>query len=121
LHAPAQAHYERLQASRARLLTTNYVTDETATRFRYDLGLEVALAFRDLLLKAEAKRRVRVIWIGRELEDEAWRLLARYADVQLSLTDATTAAVARARRVNEIFGFDQDFRALGMAVEPAIT
>ncbi len=105
-------------ADRARLLTTSYVLDETATRLRYDLGLEVALAFRDTIREAERLRRLRVVWVDRRVEGLAWDVLSRYAEVPLSFTDAVTIAVARSRRIREIFGFDEDFEAAGLEVAP---
>lgn len=93
--------------------------DETATRLRYDFGLDTALRFRDVIIAAERARRLRLVWIDRRVEADAWAVLERYADVPLSMTDAVTVAVARARRIREIFGFDDDFRAAGLAVAPA--
>ncbi len=103
-----------------RLLTTNYVVDETATRLRYDVGLPAAMRFRDALLKAEVSRRTRIVWIDQATEAEAWRILQNHAAIGLSLTDATTIAVARASRIREVFGFDSDFRALGFVVAPGV-
>jgi predicted nucleic acid-binding protein len=100
------------------LVTTSNVVDEAATRLRYDLGLENALAFRDLLRDTEKTGRLRIVWIDRRLATSAWDLLEQYADVPLSFTDATTIAVARARRIREIFGFDDDFEAAGLLVAP---
>jgi predicted nucleic acid-binding protein len=119
LHEGARAYYEAHVASRDRLLTTNYVVDESATRLRYDAGLEAAMLFRRTLDEAMALGRLRTAWIDQRLEREAWNLLERYADVELSLTDATSAVVARRARVSEVFGFDGDFRALGFDVQPA--
>jgi predicted nucleic acid-binding protein len=117
-HEPVHRRYQELAATRTRLITTNYVVDETATRLRYGLGPPAALSFRRMLVQASATGRLRIAWIDERLEAEAWRILDQYADVQLSLTDATTAAVARARRVGEVFGLDRDFEALGFTVTP---
>ena len=68
---------------------------------------------------AERAGRLRVIWIDRRLEEQAWSVLERYADLDLSLTDAVTVAVARARRIRSVFGFDDDLAAAGLAVETA--
>ncbi len=100
-------------------MTTSYVVDETATRLRYDLGLEHALRFRDTVKAAERARRLRVVWIDRRLDGTAWSILEQYADVPLSFTDATTVAVARSRRIREIFAFDEDLEAVGLVVGPA--
>lgn len=83
------------------------------------MGLAAALRFRDTLTEACRAGRLRTVWIDRHIEAQGWEILERYADVPLSLTDATTAAVARAQRIRELFGFDDEFAALGLIVAPA--
>ena len=120
LHQVARTHYGQLIARRERLLTTNYVVDETATRLRYDAGLRAALAFRDALKEAIAGRQLRLAWIDARSEAEGWELLAQHDGVELSLTDATSAAVARRAKVRQVFGFDRHFRALGFDIQPSV-
>ena len=117
-HAQASMHYDRLAAAGVGFLTTNYVIDETATRLRYDVGLRAALAFRASLTQLSRAGRARVIWIDERIEAEGWHIMEQYADLRLSLTDATSAAVARASRITEVFGFDAHFEALGFVVAP---
>lgn len=100
------------------MLTTNYVVDESATRLRYDSGLHAALAFRSMLQAAGRTGSLRILWVDPRTEAQGWDLLARSADVRLSLTDAISAAVARRSRIGRIFGFDEDFRALGFDLLP---
>lgn len=119
LHPRARAYYDELTAAGAGFLTTNYVVDEVATRLRYDIGLRAALAFHDVLTGMCAAGHARIRWIDERSENEGWRIMEQYADVKLSLTDATSAAVARSSRITEIFGFDSDFHALGFFVAPA--
>jgi predicted nucleic acid-binding protein len=118
MHERARRHYERRLAEGARFLTTNCVVDETATRLRYDAGLRAALAFRAALERSVAERRTRIAWIDPRLEREGWGMLERFADLPLSLTDATSAAVAGRAKAGEVFGFDAHFRALGFDVQP---
>src|SRR6202034_3152362 len=94
------------------------VVDETAPRWRYAPGPPSALAVRRMLLAAVAARRLRIAWIDERSEAEAWRVLERYRDVKLSLTDAACAVTARAARIIEVFGCDSDFEALGFVVLP---
>jgi predicted nucleic acid-binding protein len=117
-HARALARYDELARLGATLLTNNYVIDETTTRLRYGLGLRAALDFRQMALAAVAARRLRVAWIDERAEAESWRLLEQYADVKLSLTDATCAVSARKARITEVFGCDSDFEAMGFVVLP---
>lgn len=118
LHDQALVHYDQLVSDGSRLLTNNYVVDETATRLRYGLGLRAALEFRGMVLDAAAARRLRVSWIDERAETEAWKILEQYADVKLSLTDAVCAVTARAAKITEVFGCDSDFEALGFVVLP---
>jgi uncharacterized protein len=118
-HAGAAVNrYRDLSAEGVRLVTTNYVVDETATRLRYGAGLDAALAYRRVLDESVTSHRLRIAWIDETVEREAWRVLAQYRDVTLSLTDATTAVAARRAKVTEVFGFDRDFEALGLVVVP---
>jgi len=114
----ATERYADLAGEGARLVTTNYIVDETATRLRYGAGLDAALAYRRMLDDSVKARRLRIAWIDETIERESWRILEQYRAVTLSLTDATTAATARRTRIEEIFGFDRDFEALGLLVLP---
>jgi hypothetical protein len=116
--AAAVARYRELVAAGVLLVTNNYVVDETATRLRYDAGLEAALRFRVMLDDALRVRRLRISWVDERIEREGWRLMERHRDVTLSLTDAVTVALARRARIEEVFGFDDDFAALGLRVLP---
>ncbi len=118
LHSRALSRYDELVHDGSRLLTNNYVVDETATRLRDGLGLTAALDFRQMLLAAVKARRLRIAWIDEIAEAEAWRLLEQYRDVKLSLTDAACAVTTRAARIIEVFGCDSDFAALGFVVLP---
>lgn len=119
-HDAAAAHLENLVRRRTPLMTTNYVVSETATRLRYDSGLPTALKFREQLVRASTGGRIAIEWIDESAQEAGWAILERYADVGLSMTDATSAAVARANKVSTVFGFDADFRALGFDVQPAV-
>lgn len=116
LHAAAVRQYDTLRSSGTRLVTSNYVVDEAATRLRYDMGLLAALAFRNRVTGAEGRRILRVAWVTPEVEREGWNILAQYADVRFSLTDAVTIALARRLRISSLFTFDQGFAAAGMVV-----
>ncbi len=118
LHDRALARYDELARDGSRLLTNNYVVDETATRLRYGIGLAAALGFRQMLLDAVAARRLRIAWVDENAEAEAWRILEQYRDGKLSLTDAACAVTARTARITQVFGCDSDFEALGFVVLP---
>lgn len=117
-HAPTVNRYRELLEQGDRLLTNNYVVAETATHLRYRLGVTAALSFRTMLQEAVATGRVRVAWVDERAEEHGWQILQQYASISLSLTDAVSAAMARAGRITEVFGCDHDFEALGFTVLP---
>jgi predicted nucleic acid-binding protein len=94
------------------------VVAETATRLRYDGGTKTALRFRALIERALESGRLRIEWIDETVHNDGWKLLERYADMRLSMTDVTSASVARAAKITTVFGFDSDFRALGFDLQP---
>lgn len=120
LHGVATAHLQRLVRRGVPLLTSNYVVSETATKLRYDSGLPTALKFRDSLASAATAKRLQIAWVDSAVEAEGWKILSRYSDIRLSMTDAVGAAIARAERVSVVFGFDADFRKLGFDLQPAL-
>ena len=66
-HDEGRAIYARLKAQRVRLMTTDYIIDETVTRIRYDSGHENAVRFLDLIEQAGRTGVVRIISIESRL------------------------------------------------------
>jgi predicted nucleic acid-binding protein len=120
-HGHARQYYDKLYADRAGLLTTNYVVAETATRLRYDVGLQAALDFRARIDALGLIGKGRTIWVDERLEAQGWRIMSQYADIPLSLADATSAAAAQVNHITDVFGFDKHFAALGFIVAPIIS
>ena len=75
-------HYRELRAAGDVLLTSNLVVSETATRLRFDAGLDVALAFRELLDAAVAAGRLIVRHTDPEVDAKAWALMERHPDAR---------------------------------------
>jgi uncharacterized protein len=104
-HSAAIAIRRGLVSSRSRLLTTNYILDESYTLIMSELGTRVGLLFlRDI--------RQSVITIHRvSASDEvrAEQILAQYRDHTFSYTDAVSFAVMERFRITTAFAFDRDF------------
>ena len=94
-HEAAAATLSGLVASRHTLVTTNQIVGETYTLLRMTCGHAAALAFLDRL---EESRRVERIFVGKEPEARAYRLLRQYADQDFSFVDATSFVVMRSER-----------------------
>lgn len=118
-HQRVRDHYATLRDAGDVLLTSDLVVSETATRLRFDAGLEAALAFRGLLDEAIAAGRLVVRHADAELDARAWDLMERHPGLTLSFTDCVGAVTATEGRAAAVFGLDSDFRALGFSLEPA--
>jgi predicted nucleic acid-binding protein len=115
-HARVAAHLAHLRKARDRLVTSDAVVAETATRLRYDVGLRGALAFRRFL--DAAGRDLVVHHSSPRVRAAAFDVMAKYADLRLSFPDCIGAVVASASHADTVFGLDDDFRVLGFALEP---
>jgi uncharacterized protein len=117
-HALVSEHLAGLVAAGDRLVTSEPVVAETVTRLRYDAGLPAALAFRDVVRRAGSQNLLTIRESGDGLRREAFAVLAQYADLRLSYADAVGAVIARESRVDAVFGLDNDFRVMGLTLEP---
>jgi uncharacterized protein len=115
-HERVVKHLVRLREAGDRLVTSDAVVSETATRLRYDVGVDGALAFRHLL--DAAGRQLLVRDSDATTRAAAFDLMAGYADLRLSYADCVGCVVARSVRASAVFGLDDDFRVLGFALEP---
>ena len=114
LHRPARAFAER--AKDVRFVLTELIVSETVTRLRSRLDAARAADVGAALLQS---RRYEVIFVDGRLLDLGLGELRRFADKQLSLTDAVSFALMRDLALDGAFAFDRDFRDCGFAMHPA--
>lgn len=120
-HREAGAYMEKEIKKGAKLLTSNLVLVETATRLLYDHSLRVAQAFRRQVEEAEKQRRLAVLWVDEPVLHEAWEVFEKFAEHKLSLTDATSVVLMKRMKLSVIFAFDDDFRKVGLRMEPILS
>lgn len=98
-----------------RLVTSNFVFDETVTLCRRKLGYGAACLVGEALRDAEVADVVRVTV---EDEAEAWRLFLDRDDKHYSFTDCTSFVLLRRLRVQHVLALDDDFRREGFTTLP---
>ena len=115
-HDACRHHFLKLRKGGDTLFTSDAVVSETATRLRYDVGLQAALAFRRVL--EGAGRHLKIRESDPKLRSAAFEVMSKFADLRLSYADCVGAAVAKEVRADAVFALDDDFRIIGFRVEP---
>jgi len=99
-----------LELWEGRLVTTDYVFDETVTLTRARLGVSAAAKLGDALRDAGVVELVRLL---PEDFDDAWELFKKNRDKPWSFTDCTSFAVMRRLRLHAAVATDKHFRQAG--------
>ena len=111
-HRRAVDELARLLASGEQFVTHNYVLVESMALVQHRLGLTAAMK---LAHDADA---FEIEWISKPVHEEAVERLGEADRRHLSLVDATSFIVMRARGLSTAFAFDPYFRQEGFAVLP---
>ena len=112
-HAGAREALERWEG---RLVTTDYVFDETVTLARARLGAVAATKIGDALLDSEVVELIRLL--PEDFED-AWDLFKKGKDKKWSFTDCASFAVMRRLRLRIAVATDRHFLQAGFDALPA--
>ena len=111
--------FSQLITNHAFFHTSNDIIDESYTRLRYDLGYHVANKFIINTKKSLLNKSLIQLWTDENIQFEAFNLLDKYQDHDLSLTDATTAILMKRFQINSILTLDfKHFTTLGFEVYP---
>jgi uncharacterized protein len=112
-HEVTKATVERVIREGGRLVTTDYVIDESCTLARARAGTDAALRLLDLLNGTSALDRE---WIGAERFAQAEAIFRKYRDHAFSFTDCTSFAVMQARHLHQVITSDGHFRIMGFQI-----
>ena len=115
-HRAAQAFHRDLGKGRfGRLVTTDYVLDETYTHLR----LRANLGFvRGLVGLLGGSRSIVQLWVGEEDFKRALRLMLEREDKVWSFTDCTSFVLMESMGIRDAFTFDANFREAGFSAHP---
>lgn len=121
-HVIAVEQFSVILKEKRSLVTTNFIVDETYTWIRYRLGFQQAQDFICRIRESQGNDgfRLEVVTVDRQLEDKAFRMLEKYADQDLSYTDATSLALIKSRRISQVFTFDHHFYLLPVELIPSV-
>ncbi|NPV70539.1 MAG: type II toxin-antitoxin system VapC family toxin [Firmicutes bacterium] len=108
-HKAAAGVYESLLKN-SRLVTTNLVLAETHTTLMRRVNSRVAFAF---IENTTSSGRIQIVYSNRGIEEEALRVLRKYADHPISYVDAASFAVMSGRSIRDAFCYDKHFVVAG--------
>jgi len=95
-----------LESFRGRLVTSNYIFDETVTLVRARLGYQRAAKVGEVLLDP---RVVELVRVGAGDERTAWQLFKERPDKTYSFTDCTSFVLMRRLNINAAATLDEHF------------
>ncbi len=98
-----------------KLVTSDFVLDETITIVRDRAGLGKARALSRAILDSP---NVHLMWVAEPQFRSALDLLFSHEDKRWSLTDCTSFVLMRAMELQGAFTFDPDFHQAGFSILP---
>ena len=118
-HNIAAIFVKESMARKYRMVTTNYILDETYTLILERIGYKFAVQFKhivDIMLNSHT---LTIIRISESMEESAWEVFEQFnVDKKWSFTDCTSKVVMEERRIDEVFAFDGDFKQMGFIRKP---
>ena len=114
-HATTRETVEQLIHEGARLVSTDYVIDESCTLAKVRAGSRAALQLLDLVNGTAA---LDIEWIGADRFDRAEALFRKYRDQAFSFTDCTSFVVMRELRIEQALTTDRHFAQMGFQALP---
>ncbi len=104
-----------LHTFQGRLVTSNYVIDETISLCLYRLSHKAAVAVGDVLFNAVEIDSIRITG---DDERDSYQLLCQRPDQRYSFTDCTSFILMRRLALDTALALDDDFRREGFQVVP---
>jgi predicted nucleic acid-binding protein len=102
-----------------RLVTTDYVLDETYTLLLFNVGYERTIAFRRDTSELLQAGILEVAHVTSSLCDEAWDIFKRFnVDKKWSFTDCVSYVVMKRFDIETVFAFDHHFEQMGFNRKP---
>jgi predicted nucleic acid-binding protein len=114
-HEEARLTFDELQGGRRTLLTSTDVLDEVVTFLRRRAGYRPSVEAGEAILDPAS---FRLVEVDESLRGAAWGIFKASAWPGLSLTDCSSSAIMKDRRIGVAFTFDDDFRRLGHRTLP---
>lgn len=114
-HAIASSEFRKLHTSRLKLITSDYILDETLTLLRYRCNHRIALDFGNWV---QASNNVKIVQVDQQLWQAAWQMFQDYSDKAWAFTDCTSFILMQEFDLSTAFTFDRHFKQAGLICWP---
>ena len=101
-----------------RLVTSDYVLDETVSYLRYHVSHATAFTALRTLSALAQTRRITMYEVNRETRTRAGHIFAQLRDHMFSFTDCTSFALCEAHSIQHAVTVDKDFVIFGLVILP---
>lgn len=115
-HSKAAKFLTKIKEANSRMITSNFILDETYTLIRARMGKKASLQFRQDLITSIAILKVFRITIADE--KMAWKYFIKLPGRGMSFTDCTSFALMKRLGIKKAFAFDEDFASAGFKTLP---
>ena len=117
-HRRAKAVHQRLQRSRRRYVTTNFVLSEVIAHLYTTLTPEQAESFVNAVLAAVDAGMYQIVHVSADQFRRAWELRRKYRDKpDISFVDFTSMVVMQDLGITEVFTGDAHFLHVGLGFQ----
>lgn len=117
-HASALNFIKKING-KYKLITTNYVLDETYTLLLMNAGYQTTIAFKQRIDIMVASQVLEIVWIDDAIANRSWQIFTKFnVDKEWSFTDCTSYAVMKQLNIAEAFTLDHHFAQMGFVKQP---
>ena len=118
-HSEVKKVFDKLIEANAMFFTSNDVIDETVTRLVYTSSKKKVVSDFIGYIEASIKAGFLVqLWTDEAIQNEAFRLVDKFYEHKISLTDATSIVIMKRFNIQSIITLDSDFRKVGLTTIP---
>jgi len=115
MHAPAAACIQQRMRRRGRVITSDYVLDETITHLFARRTFSEAWAFVEAVFGGAEQRFIRIERVSAERFEAALELRRRFRDKPgISFTDLTSMAIMQELGISDVLTADRHFEQVGL-------
>ncbi len=113
-HKKASDFLNSLKGKNIKIITSDYIFDESVTLLRAHISHSSSVDFGNSLLRSD----VIIHSIDRDIWIDAWNIFVNYSDQHFSFTDCSSFALMKKLNIRDAFTFDHHFRIIGFNCHP---